>query len=69
MYIRVSHTNVNIYKVWSVGSELTTRLAYIAVWICASRPARNNGTDLYQENGIWRFMQWRQFAWNANPVF
>ena len=47
MYIRVSHTNVNIYKVWSVGSELTTRLAYIVVWICASRPARNNGTDLY----------------------
>ena len=47
MYIRVSHTYVNIYKVWSVGSELTTRLAYIAVRICASRPARNNGTDLY----------------------
>ena len=47
MYIPVSHTNVNIYKVWSVGSELTTRLAYIAVWICVSRPARNNGTDLY----------------------
>ena len=52
MYIRVSHTNVNMYKVWSVGSELTTRLAYIAVWICASRPARNNGTDLYNENAI-----------------
>ena len=47
MYTRVSRTNVNIYKVWSVGSELTTRLAYIAVWICASRPARNNETDLY----------------------
>ena len=23
----------------------------------------------YQENRIWHFMQWRQFAWNANPVF
>ena len=23
------------------------RLAYIAVWICASRPVCNNGTDLY----------------------
>ena len=49
MYILVSGTNVNTDKVWSVGSELTTRLAYIAVWICASRPARNNGTDLYRE--------------------
>ena len=46
MYTRVTHTNVNIYKVWSAGSELTTRLAYIAVWICAARPARNNGTDV-----------------------
>ena len=23
----------------------------------------------YQENRIWHFIQWRQFAWNANPVF
>ena len=22
-----------------------------------------------KENRIWHFMQWRQFAWNANPVF
>ena len=30
------------------------RLAYIAVWICASRPARNNETDLYMISGSMR---------------
>ena len=39
--------HLNIYKVRPISSEATTRLAFNAVWICAPRPARSNGTDLY----------------------
>ena len=30
---------------------------------------KNRYLFYYQENRIWHFIQWRQFAWNANSVF